>query len=120
MSVSYSFGFQELLCKPKLNTSIPCLRNILTNSNAVHSWWCLPDGFGLQAILVLRGLPAVNQKNNDLPPPPVNDHLTEYRNQPGVLRLRNKGIPQFDSLAKKPRAFLKISRSMRSRLFSAL
>ena len=46
-------------------------------------------------------------------------HLTQDSNRPGVLVLGNKGIPQFDPLAKKPKAFFNMSRSMRNRLFSS-
>ena len=37
-AVSCSFGFQERPCKPKLHTSIPCLRNTRTNLRAARSW----------------------------------------------------------------------------------
>jgi hypothetical protein len=46
-------------------------------------------------------------------------HLTQDSNRPGVVVLGNKGIPQFDPLAKKPRAFFNMSRSMRHRVFSS-
>ena len=46
-------------------------------------------------------------------------HLTQDSNRPGVLVLGNQGIPQFDSLAQKPRAFFNMSRAMRNRLFSS-
>jgi hypothetical protein len=39
------------------------------------------------------------------------EHLTEDGNQPSVLMLGNKGIPQFNPLAKKPRAFVKMALS---------
>jgi hypothetical protein len=46
-------------------------------------------------------------------------HLTQHGNWPGRLVLHDEGISHFDSLAKKPRAFVKISRSIRQRLFSS-
>jgi hypothetical protein len=46
-------------------------------------------------------------------------HLTQHGNRPCLLVLPDEGISHFDSLAKKPRAFFKISRSIRKRLFSS-
>jgi hypothetical protein len=46
-------------------------------------------------------------------------HLTQDSNRPGVVVLGHKGRPPFDPLAKKPRAFFKLSRAMRHRLFAS-
>ena len=46
-------------------------------------------------------------------------HLAQDRNRPGFLVLEDKGVSYLDSLAKKPRAFFKMSRSIRKRLFSS-
>jgi hypothetical protein len=46
-------------------------------------------------------------------------HLTQDRNRPGVLVLEDTGVSHLDSLAKKPRACFKMSRSIRKRLFSS-
>jgi hypothetical protein len=53
------------------------------------------------------------------PTPADLKHLTQDGHRPGVLVLGNQGRPQFDPLAKKPRAFFKLSRSMRNRLCSS-
>jgi hypothetical protein len=45
--------------------------------------------------------------------------LTQDGNRPGVLGLGHTGLPQFDPLAQKPRAFFNMSRSMRHRVFSS-
>ena len=44
--------------------------------------------------------------------------LPQDSNRPGVLGLGHQGRPQFDPLAKKPRAVLNMSRAPRSRLCS--
>src|SRR5215831_8660473 len=59
MPVSFSFGFQELLCKPKLTASIPCLRNTWTNLSAVNSSSLLPARFALLVVLVPEGVPGI-------------------------------------------------------------
>jgi DNA replicative helicase MCM subunit Mcm2 (Cdc46/Mcm family) len=46
-------------------------------------------------------------------------HLTPHRQRPGRLVLHDEGIAHVDALAKKPRAFVHLSRSIRQRLFSA-
>jgi hypothetical protein len=46
-------------------------------------------------------------------------HLTPHGHRPGLLVLQDEGLSHFDSLAKKPRAFFNISRSIRKRLFSS-
>ena len=53
--------------------------------------------------------------------PPATDveHLAQDRNRPTVLRLGHQGRPPFHPLAQLPRAFLNMSRSIRSRLWSS-
>ena len=46
-------------------------------------------------------------------------HLIQHRNRPCLLVRHDEGISHVDSLAKKSRAFFKISRSIRKRLFSS-